>query len=381
LNAARVKPGQMQKKGRVMKTSKKLSRCICGSMIISLLLFSAPQGSLAAGPVTSKKITKQFLTSGQVDLVREVVTLPLHRGRLASGETVWFVLTDVSDFATSKKMGLTWAPSLAKAKDLTSTRVAEMDDSGNFTFKSGRVDFSPSQMLVAGEVPNFFPPKTARAGSVGDAHYSPLVRVANNNDIVFNAPVIAFNVAPEEIAFCNTSPDYSIVTDSVASICPDKGTVDLKLRFGFASGKHLRYLSFDANTEESATLESSTFAPAETDILQSGAVEVIYTIVNGRMGAKDPNRQGLDSAINGEGPSLDILAHFTEISAGYSPMWDVRPAEWTKEAISTDQRKLITDGDDLEAKSASGLLVSPAGGPVKTTGNLVNCPVVGFTNE
>ena len=32
-----------------------------------------------------KKITKQFLTSGQVDLVREVVTLPLHRGRLASG--------------------------------------------------------------------------------------------------------------------------------------------------------------------------------------------------------------------------------------------------------------------------------------------------------
>jgi hypothetical protein len=381
LNAARVKPGQMQKKGRVMKTSKKLSRCICGSMIISLLLFSAPQGSLAAGPVTSKKITKQFLTSGQVDLVREVVTLPLHRGRLASGETVWFMLTDVRDFATSKKMGLTWAPSLAKAKDLTSTRVAEMDDSGNFTFKSGRVDFSPSQMLVAGEVPNVFPPKTARAGSVGDAHYSPLVRVANNNDIVFNAPVIAFNVAPEEIAFCNTSPDYSIVTDSVASICPDKGTVDLKLRFGFASGKHLRYLSFDANTEESATLESSTFAPAETDILQSGAVEVIYTIVNGRMGAKDPNRQGLDSAINGEGPSLDILAHFTEISAGYSPMWDVRPAEWTKEAISTDQRKLITDGDDLEAKSASGLLVSPAGGPVKTTGNLVNCPVVGFTNE
>jgi hypothetical protein len=31
-------------------------------------------------------------------------------------------------------------------------------------------------------------------------------------------------------------------------------------------------------------------------------------------------------------------------------------------AISKDQRKLITDGDDLEAKSGSGLLVSPAGG-------------------
>jgi hypothetical protein len=166
-------------------------------MTMFLVSFSVPQVSLAAGPVT-KEITKQFLTSGQVDLVREVVTLPLHRGRLASGETVWFVLTDVSDYATSKKIGLTWAPSLAKAKDLTSTRVAEVDDSGNFTFKSGRVDFSPSQRLVASEAPNFFPPKTARAGSVGDAHYSPLVRTANRKDIVFNAPVIAFESGPRE---------------------------------------------------------------------------------------------------------------------------------------------------------------------------------------
>jgi len=364
-----------------MKPSKKLSICICGSMMIFVVSFSAPQGSRAADPVTDKKITKQFLTSGQVDLVREVVTLPLHRGRLASGETVWFVLTDVSDYATSQKMGLTWAPTLSKAKDLASTRAAEVDSSDNFTFQAGRVDFSPVQSLKAGEAPNFFPPKFFRAGSVGDSHYSPLVRVTNRNDIVFNAPIIAFNVAPDKISFCDGQPDYSVVTDSVASICPDKGAVDLYLRFGFANGKHLRYLSFDANSEESATLEASTFAPAESDILQSGAEEVIYTIVNGKMGAKDPERQGLNSALNGEGPSLDILGHLTEISAGYSPMWDVRLAEWTKEAISKDQRKLITDGDDLEAKSASGLLVSPAGGPVKTTGHLVNCPVVGFTNE
>ena len=345
-----------------MKPGMPLGRCICGPMVVLLVSFLATQGSLAADAPADKKITKQFLTSGQVDLVREIVALPLHRGRLSSGETVWFVLTDVSDFATSKKMGLTWAPSLAKAKDLASTRVAEMDDSSNFTFKSGRVDFSPSQTLVAGEAPNFFPPKMARAGSVGDGHYSPLVRVTNREDIVFNAPVIAFDVEPEKIAFCNGNPDYSVVINSVESICPDKGTVDLKLRFGFANGEHLRYLSFDANSEETATLEASTFAPAESDILQSGATEVIYTIVNGKTGAKDANRQGLDSALSGEGPSLDILAHFTEISAGYSPMWDVRPAEWTKEAIAKDQRKLITDGDDLEAKSAAGLLVSPAGG-------------------
>ena len=278
-------------------------------------------------------------------------------------------------------MGLTWAPSLSKAKNLASTRAAEMDESNNFTFELGRVDFSPIQTLTAGEAPDFFPPKVARAGSVGDAHYSPLVRVGNRNDVIFNAPVIAFNVGPEKISFCSGNPDYSVVSDSVANICPDNSTVDLKLRFGFADGKHLRYLSFDANSEESATLEASTFAPAESDILQSGATQVIYTIKNGRTGVKDPERQGLNSALSGEGPSLDILADFTEISAGYSPMWDVQLAEWTKDAIAKGQRKLITDGDDVVAKSEAGLLVSPIGGPVRTIGNLVNCPVVGFTNE
>ena len=129
---------------------------------------------------TEKRITKLFLTSGQVDLAREVVRLPLHRGRLSSGETVWFVLTDVSDFATSRKMGLTWAPSLSKAKDLASTRVAEMDESNDFTFKLGRVNFSPAQTLTAGETPNFFPPRLARAGSVGDAHYRSWVSLTSN---------------------------------------------------------------------------------------------------------------------------------------------------------------------------------------------------------
>lgn len=364
-----------------MTPSKLWGRCICGPMMVLLTSFFAIAVCSAADKPTEKRITKQFLTSGQVDLAREVVRLPLHRGRLSSGETVWFVLTDVSDYDTSRKMGLTWASTLSNARNLASTRVAEMDESDNFIFKSGRVDFSPVQTLVAGKAPNFFPPRLAQAGSIGDAHYSPLVRVANRNDIVFNAPIIAFNVGPEKISFCGGNPDYSVVTDSVANICPDKGTVDLKLRFGFADGKHLRYLSFDANSQESAALEASTFAPAESDILKSGATEIIYTIVNGKTGRNDPRRQGLNSALNGEGPSLDVLAQFKEISPGYSPMWDVRLAEWAKEAIAKNQQSLITDGDDLEAKSDAGLLVSPGGGPVRTTGNLVNCPVVGFTNE
>ena len=233
----------------MVKPRKLLGKCVCGAMMALSVSFLLTEVSSAADTSTERRITKLFLTSGQVDLAREVVRLPLRRGRLSSGETVWFVLTDVSDLATSKKMGLTWAPSLSEAKDLASTRVAEMDEFDDFTFKSGRVDFSPVQTLTAGDTPNSFPPRLARAGSVGDAHYSPLVRVTNRNDIVFNAPMIAFNVGPEKISFCDGNPDYSVVSDSVANICPDNGTVDLKLRFGFADGKHLRYLSFDANSE------------------------------------------------------------------------------------------------------------------------------------
>src|SRR5437773_3178819 len=129
-----------------MNSRKLLGRAICGPMMVLLTVFVALEASSAADTPTEKRITKLFLTSGQVDLAREVVRLPLHRGRLSSGETVWFVLTDVSDFDTSRKMGLTWAPSLSKAKDLASTRAAEMDESNNFAFKSGRVDFSPVQI-------------------------------------------------------------------------------------------------------------------------------------------------------------------------------------------------------------------------------------------
>jgi hypothetical protein len=77
-----------------MKSSKPFGRCIYGQMMVLFLSFFATEGSSAADTSTEKRITKLFLTSGQVDLAREVVRLPLHRGRLSSGEIVWFVLTD-----------------------------------------------------------------------------------------------------------------------------------------------------------------------------------------------------------------------------------------------------------------------------------------------
>ena len=59
---------------------------------------SAPVG------VTLEK-DRQTLTSAlRVDLSRDFATLPLHKGT-AQGETVWFVVTDVSDAAIAQKLG------------------------------------------------------------------------------------------------------------------------------------------------------------------------------------------------------------------------------------------------------------------------------------
>src|SRR6185437_6790990 len=145
------------RQGAMMIPGKPLGKYVCGPVMALSVFFLLVKASSAADTSPEKRIAKLFLTSGKVDLAREVIRLPLHRGGLSSGETVWFVLTDVSDFATSRKMGLTRAPTLREAKDLASTRVAEMDESNNFTFKLGRVDFSPVQTLTAGERPNFFP--------------------------------------------------------------------------------------------------------------------------------------------------------------------------------------------------------------------------------
>ena len=62
-----------------MKSSKLLGRYVCRVVMALSVSFLLMEASSAAN------ITKLFLTSGQVDLAREVVRLPLYRGRLSSG--------------------------------------------------------------------------------------------------------------------------------------------------------------------------------------------------------------------------------------------------------------------------------------------------------
>ena len=65
-----------------MKSSKLLGRYVCGTVMALSVSFLLMEASSAVDTSTEKRITKLFLTSGQLDLAREVVKLPLHRGRL-----------------------------------------------------------------------------------------------------------------------------------------------------------------------------------------------------------------------------------------------------------------------------------------------------------
>ncbi len=198
-----------------------------------------PLDQTQVGPV-------QLLRSGQVDVVKGTVTLPLYKGYLKAGKKpVWYILTDTNDSAQAAFLGLNFSAKLTYATN--GARTANFDENNDLVFDAGGVDFSPVRTVVPGPADRPFPPQSAQAGSVGDRNYSPLVKVANSGGIVFNAPIIAFGVEDGEISFPEGNVDYTKVHDEVVAIDPQNQTVTLQLVNGFSFGRALMYLSTDVN--------------------------------------------------------------------------------------------------------------------------------------
>jgi hypothetical protein len=326
-----------------------------------------------------------LMKSAHVDLEKGTMVLPLRKGKMASGEVVWSVLTDTSDENLALLHGVNYSPKMAYGLIGKASRTATIDKDGTFIFDSGKVDFAPERGLSPGDAPNFFPPKSAAPGAVGDADYSPLVQFANGKNAVFNMPMISFNTSEEELnAMCDGKVDYSKVHDKVAAICPRDGTVTLNMTLGYTFGKPIFYLSTEANDPTVATLEAAIHAPAMNDMpfaledaAPGEAAERIYVVVNGPTGKDHPYRQGINSAISdgGHGP-LNILGGIPTINLDYSPIWRLFPIVWTADAIEKGYRTKVTNAIDIENAGAKGIIESIAGGPPKAVGFLVNCPVV-----
>ena len=60
-----------------------------------------------------------------------------------------------------------------------------------------RLNFKPERKIIPGPAGHEFPPAFATPGSVGDANYGPLVRIVNAANVIYNAPMVAFDVNAE----------------------------------------------------------------------------------------------------------------------------------------------------------------------------------------
>jgi hypothetical protein len=328
----------------------------------------------------------QLLKAGQVDLNAGTITLPLYQGQVkvnggSATKEVWYILTDTDDKGNADALGLNWSPKLTYATQ--GARNATLEKNTTLTFNGGTVDFKPAHMLTPGNAPNSFPPKSLQPGSVGDKDYTPLVRINNAGNHIYNAPAVAFDVSAKQLnSFCNGNPDYSLVHDKVVKICPEQGTVTIKLTPGFSFARPVLYLSMDASNPLAASMENATFsiklgaiATGHDDSAFSG-VERIFAFINGPTGKDNPQRQGFNSALTDGLSPLNVLGGIPTIATDYSPMWDLNIGQWTQKAIDNGYRSRMIEEFQILGFVEKGWITGPSGAPYGSAGIIVNCPIV-----
>ena len=332
----------------------------------TLLAVAAAAGtaSLSAAPAAPKILVKSALA---LDTKAGTVTLPVFRGRTASGGSVWYIVTDSSGKSDALRRGVNYAPKLRNALGTKAVEKARRSH-GEIVFP-GTVDFRPKAEVVPSA--DGFPPAKVAPGSIGDARYSPLVTTGDG--IVLNA---------SQIANATGKGDNVVALDTKAR------RVTLKLLSGFTLGQTVYYLRTDASVDVVSALEGSNLAknldaaPGLGSNATTSARSAIIPIVNGERGVTNPERQGLQSAVLGEGSPLNIQQSLPG-ARDYSPIWDVHPAVWSDAAIAAGERKRLTSSTEVTALVKAGKLVSGGTGPANTSlgglkaaGFISNCPTI-----
>ncbi|MEO7652270.1 MAG: hypothetical protein ABIZ80_17535, partial [Bryobacteraceae bacterium] len=350
-----------------------------------------PETYFGAAPSTVQKELVgplQLLTAGLLDRRAATIRLPLYKGRVRQGNrTVWYILTDTTDKGNAESLGLNFAPKLFyAAASARSVRSARLLGNGTLEFEKGTVDFTPEHVVTPGQSNAPFPPTVAKAGSIGDADYSPLIRIENAGGHIYNAPIIAMGDNFQDFSI-GGAPNRKLVHDKVVSINISASnsfasTVTLGLTTGFSFAKPVLYLSTEASVELAAALEGATLAPGLQDIEVGNddsafsAVERLFLTINGPTGCDNPQRQGLFSALtDGRGP-LNVLGGIPTVATDYSPLWDVNVGEWTQQAIQKGWRSRVIEEFQILALVEAGAITGPGGAKYGSAGFIVNCPIV-----
>lgn len=357
----------------------------------------------ARGELAREKLTMKSVV--RVDLARGTAVLPLHRGSVG-GKTMWYVITDVSDRAEARRLGVNFAPRLANSSNGCPGCVQMVRSSdplfGRETLEfPGGVDFAPTRVLVPG--PTGFPPVRVAPGASGDSLYSPLVRMREGGP-VYNAPIVATGDGAFDVDTHANTGDRVMAIDTRAM------TVELLLVRAFSHGQDILYLSFETSDPLSATIERGTLAPglgllpfANASDHPMGARDAIFAFANGQTGAMSPPAQGLNhviidgrqavdasvhqggvvEALRAGGDAHNVLDFFPTLSDAhqaelYTPMWDLHVVAWSKDAVARKANVAQKDANQIRQLAARGMITNPGGVPQGSANIVVNCPVVGF---
>ena len=287
----------------------------------------------------------------------DTATFPIYEGRVGE-ETVWFILTDASDGDFADEFEINEADKLENARGSGAVQSAWIDDDGVFHFDA-TVDFSPERVIVPSPGTGF-PPLVAEPGSVGELGYSPLAELPDGT--IINAPHIANSTG---------------LHDSAEDLDTNDRTVRIELVDGFARRKPVLYISTDASSPVAAALEGSTYAPALNDAPGLGndgsdsSRSSLAAFTNGQTGVGNRDRQGLNSALLGEGDPINLLAWLPN-QGRYSPLWDVFLTTWDNPADA----ELIERFADVEDLAEDGDVTAPDGTEWGPSNFIVNCPIV-----
>ncbi len=377
-------------------------------------------GSAGAADVFLPKDHLSLESARNVDPVKQTAVLELHKGR-HDGKTVWFILTDSSDLGAARDLNIMYAPKLANMaigcpKCVQAVTLESVPKDNTFAeavvdFR-GVPDFSPTRIWRPGA--KGFPPAQAQPGAVGDANYTPFIRIAGS-EIIYNAAIVATGDGPFDVVHHTNTQDHVVAIDTTPDYDKDGPEVTMQLAHGFDSGKPILYLSTEASDPVAATLERATYVPllqkapflGGDDFLGS-ARERIFAVVNGPRAKKadavdnnasDGQPQGfqyvsLDGNLSADTtPSNTATIRTSNNIQGdfplraeprhefsYSPLWDAQVGEWTPQAIAQGKAKQLNDENEMLAAVKAGLITGPMGAKFGSgaKGFVINCPPVAY---
>lgn len=310
------------------------------------------------------------------------VTLPLFRGISPSGGAVYYIVTDASDFAVARAMGLNYAPKMANAAGTPGAQDVTIEN-GLMRFK-GDVDFSPEYQVTPGDAPTYFPPKSFRPGAVGDAEWSSMAVLPSGT--VLNVQMVQ---------------NGSGAHDRLKAIDVRRRTVTMSLLDGMHDGKQYYYhLVTDVSADLPAVLEKGVFTPRLGKVPAFGmsrpgdaSAQLGFSpVLNGRTDAGSGQDQGFSTSLRNGG--IDPINIFpipprtadASRSNNYSPLWDAHVSMWTPAAVAGGKVKRVTSlaelGRLVRAGQITDAMINPPGpansyvAGLRPTQVIINCPVI-----